>query len=66
MTRIWGLEIFLRLLPPRLGRTIPDIPVKMQFYIDTDSVLSVNVNKKIPETNTRLHLTYTRHILTKK
>jgi len=43
MTRIWRLEIFLRLLPPQLGRAIPDIPVKMQFYIDTDSVLSVNV-----------------------
>jgi len=43
MTRIWSLEIFLRLMPPRLDRAIQGIPVKMQFYIDTDSGLSVNV-----------------------
>jgi len=46
MTRIWSLEIFLRLLPPRLDCAIPGIPVKMHFYIDTDSVLSVNVKSK--------------------
>jgi len=46
MTRIWSLKIFLRLLPPRLGRAIPGIPVKIHFYIDTDSGLSVNVKSK--------------------
>jgi len=46
MTRYWSLEIFLRLLPPRLDRAIPGIPVKMHFYIDTDSGLSVNVKSK--------------------
>ena len=46
MIRIWSLEIFLRLLPPRLGRVIPGILVKMHLYIDTDSGLSVNVKSK--------------------
>ena len=65
MTMIWGLEIFLRLLPPRLDRAIPGIPVKMHFYIDTDSGLSVNVKKKRSETNTRLISTNKRLILIK-
>jgi len=48
MVRLGRLKLFLRPLPPRLGREITEIPINMGFYTDTDSAFTVNDNLKKP------------------